>query len=49
MDMNTLNKKHIELLQENNIDKDLHKSNYKIYIKQLIINNLPDAKFIASP
>ena len=39
MDMNTLNKKYIELLQENNIDKDLLKSNYKIYIEQLIINN----------
>ena len=28
MDMNTLNNKYIELLQENNIDNDLLNSNY---------------------
>ena len=48
IDMNAINKKYIELLQECETNHDNVRTNYKKYLKQLIIDNIPEVDIIKS-
>ena len=49
VDMNTLNNRYKESLLENGVKEEDLKSNYKPYIKQIILENVSAAEFIKSP
>ena len=49
IDMNLLNKRYKELLDELMVQKENIKDNYKPYIKQLIVENVSNAEFIKAP
>lgn len=48
LNMNMINKRYKQLLQENGMCENDMKENYKPYLKELITNNIPNAKFIKS-